>query len=181
MTDFKHATSAMNAKLAPVQTPEIDAAPVRSVRKGTGEAVKSLFTADCIRIERLLETIQFASVYALIMLFTGTFVDKLFVRLYPVKKTEKEPQLLTLGQFIKTVLVMMLQVSLNAVIIFYTRKIGDIVPFLFNFLCPSQYVSSLGVAETLTAESAIGLVLVGIQTNLMFQLEQMRGYILQKF
>lgn len=173
----------VNQSLTPAPAPPKPATkPLRGVRKSTGEALESLFTFDCVRFERLIETAQFAVLYGLLSIFLGAGIDRLFQGLYAFHKSgeKEEPPRLTVAQFFRNLGVALLQVVTTAIVIFYIRKIADVVPFLFDFFCPGKYVSALGVAEVVTGETAIALVLVGIQSNFVFQMEQMRRFLVTR-
>ena len=149
------------------------------VRKKPGDALRSLFRFDCVRLSRLFETLQAAVLYSSIVLFLGAGIDRLFQGAYPVKRQDYSeagsPPKLSSRQFFTTLLCVLGQVGLSCLAVFYVRHIVDAIPFLN--LCPSSYISGLGVSEVLSGELSVALVFVGVQTDLLFQLEQLRRFI----
>ena len=139
--------------------------------KSFGEAFKSLVSVDCIRWSRLVETAQYAALYAVLGLFAGVGIDTLCGYLYPVKKGRIE----NAGQFWGTLGVVVLQVILGATGVFYIRKIAQLFPLFFNF-CPSKYVVGYHVPERV-GEIAIALVYVGAMATLLKNLDNMREYL----
>jgi hypothetical protein len=134
------------------------------------ERLRSLFAVDCIRISRILETMQYAFLYACICMPVGLGIDALFSRLYP--KVEEEA-VYSWRQFWVAVAVVVGQVVVNAVSMIYIRKFADLFPFFFNF-CPSRYVAHYHVDEVF-GEAAIALLFVGVQTSLIHALDKIRG------
>jgi hypothetical protein len=138
-------------------------------RKSLAERLASLFRVDCIRGSRLLETAQYAFIYSLLCLPVGVALDRTFTGLYP---RVEEGQLYSRRQLWTAVFMVVLQVVVNAVVIFYVRKVASIFPFFFNF-CPKRYISHYHVEE-LFGEVAIAMIFVGVQTNLISVLEKIR-------
>ena len=174
--------SQINEILPPTQTkdPSDGAFSLEGVRKKPGEALKSLFRFDCVRLSRLFETAQAAVLYSSIVLFLGAGIDRLFQNAYPLKRRDYSeagggPPVLSSRQFSTTLLCMLGQVALSCLAVFYVRHVVDVIPFLN--LCPSSYISGLGVSEVLSGELSVALVFVGVQTDLLFQLEQLRRFI----
>lgn len=137
------------------------------------DALGSLFRLDCVRINRILETVEYAAIYSFISLFVGSYIDHFFDKLYPVKD-----EIETRRQMWITIGFVCLQVIISAVAVLYIRKMGDLFPFLFN-VCPSIYVEHYNVKE-IEGEIAIALVYVGCQVNLMRQLEKLKAYLYPK-
>ncbi|NBU16858.1 MAG: hypothetical protein EBS48_07570 [Actinobacteria bacterium] len=133
------------------------------------ERFASLIRVDCIRTSRLLETCQYACVYTLLCLPLGIAVDSLFAKLHPAVEEGKK---LTKAQLWKAVFVCALQVIVDALAIFYVRKVANLVPFLFN-ICPRSYVAHYHVDEFF-GEAAIAIIFVGVQTGLVRTLELLR-------
>lgn len=143
--------------------------------KDLAERIASLFSFDCVRVSRILETAQYGLIFAIIAFFVGFGIDWLFRPMYP-KPTKsimgcKEP-VYSKPQMAWALGLICLQVMVAAVSIIYVRKLGEIVPFLFN-LCPDKYVPHWKVHE-LEGEIAISLVFVGVQTTLIDVLGAMR-------
>ena len=139
------------------------------------ERLHSLFTFDCIRASRIIETAQYAIIYGLIALLFGFCIDWLFRPLYPVPKKQRASCIhptFTGGQGFHAVCVLLLQVMVSAVVVIYIRKIGELVPFLVQ-LCPDRYVPHWKVKEV-EGELAIALMYVGIQTSLIDTLSTLR-------
>jgi hypothetical protein len=166
---------------APVSDPSGGALPeFRGVRKTPREALRSLFQHDCVRLSRLFETVQASALYGVLVLFLGAAIDRAFQNLYPVRRRDyaegaAPPARLTGGEFVRTLFVALAQVAVSAVGAFYVRRLVELVPFLN--LCPKKYISALGVSEVLSGEMAIALVFVGVQLDLVWQLERLRTYI----
>jgi hypothetical protein len=147
-----------------------------SVHKSFQSALMSLISVDCIRFSRLAETAQYAAIFAVLAFFSGVGIDSLCAKLYPVKGDIEE---ITNGsQFLGTLGVMILQVILAAIGVFYIRKIGQLVPLVFNF-CPSKYNPGFHVPERV-GEIAIALAYVGAMGTLLKNLDRMRVYMTTK-
>ena len=136
------------------------------------ERLKSLLSVDCIRFSRIIETIQYAFLYACICLPVGIGIDMIFANLYP---KVKEEEVYTWNQTWQAIGICICQVILNAVSIIYIRKMADLFPFFFN-LCPSRYVAHYHVDEVF-GEAAIALIYVGVQTSLIRALDKIRARI----
>jgi hypothetical protein len=136
-------------------------------------AFKSLVAHDCVRFSRLAETGQYALIFAFIAFWVGIGIDVLCRLFYPVK--DKEAPLRTAGQFLRTFLVVLFQVCLSAISVFYIRKIGQLFPLFIN-VCPSRYVPGHNVPERV-GEIALALVFVGSMGTLVMQLDKMRSFI----
>jgi hypothetical protein len=136
------------------------------------ERLASLFDVSCIRLSRILETAQYALLYACICMPIGIGIDRIFNNLYP--SVEEDSSYTSAKQLWQAVGVAVLQVILSAISIIYIRKIADLVPFLFS-ACPSRYVAHYHVDEVF-GEAAIALVFVGVQTSLIKALDNIRGY-----
>jgi len=139
--------------------------------KPFAERLMSLLRVDCIRFSRILETMQYATLYACICMPVGILIDRACGPLYPKMEDEGEPY--TWNQTWQAVAAAILQVVLSAVSIIYIRKLADLVPFLFNF-CPSRYVAHYHVDEVF-GEAAIALIFVGVQTSLIKALDKIRA------
>ena len=136
--------------------------------KTVSERIESLVRVDCIRLSRLLETAQYAMLYAVLCIPIGIGIDRLFSRAYP---RIEEGGTYSRKQCVHAVLVVALQVAFNAICIFYMRKLVNIVP-VFLKLCKA-YVSHYHIEEFF-GEVAIAVVFVGIQTNLISVLDKLR-------
>jgi hypothetical protein len=86
------------------------------------DALISLFRMDRIRITRLFEIIQYAFMFSILAIIVGAFLDKLFAPMYPIKGDDDTP-LSSMGQLMKTALIIAVQVVLGALSVFYIRKI----------------------------------------------------------
>jgi hypothetical protein len=177
---FQEGARALSSKLAPadVRDPGDGAPPAWSgVRKSPRAALESLLRFDCVRLSRLFETIQAAVLYSLLVLFAGAALDRAFERFYPVQRGGggSGPERLTRAQFWKTLPLVLAQVALSSLAVFYVRHLVNLVPFLN--LCPSTYISGLGVTEVMTGELSVAMVFVGVQTNLLRQMELLRNYL----
>ena len=103
----------------------------------------------------------------------GLVVDKLFTPLYPVKGEAKKG-LSNMGQVVKTVLILALQVVLGALAVFYVRKTINIIPPIIN-LAPAVYIHHRSVPES-QGEMAVAICFIGIQANAVKELEKIRYY-----
>lgn len=139
--------------------------------KTTREAFISLLRLDCIRFSRLAETAQYAAIYAFLALFVGVGLDSFCAKIYPVK----EGAIKNWGQFWGTVGVMIAQVVISAVAVFYLRKIAQLFPLFLNF-CPSRYKVGYHVPERV-GEIAIALVYVGAMGTLLDNLDRVRSFL----
>jgi len=145
--------------------------------KSLAERVESLFAFDCVRLSRILETAEYAVLFGILALFAGFGIDWVFRPMYPkpsktLKGCPDEEKGYTWGQTLQVVGVLLLQVMVSAVLVIYIRKLGEVVPFFFEF-CPSKYVPHWKVKEV-EGEIAIALVYVGIQTSLIDALATLR-------
>lgn len=139
------------------------------VRKSFGERFESLVTMDCIRISRILETAQYALIFGILALLVGFGIDCLFRPLYPAVGKDKKLRGTALWRALGVV---MAQIMVSAIAVIYVRKVGELVPFLFEF-CPSKYVPHYKVKE-LEGEMAIALAFVGIQTSFIDTVAKLR-------
>ena len=160
--------------MMPKPPPPTIVLPELPEEKSFGERLRSLFAMDCFRIGRILETTQYALLYACICLPIALGIDLLCNGLYPKVEASKEGQesVYSRGQIWQAIAAAILQVVLSAVSIIYVRKIADLVPFLFN-ICPSRYVSHYHVEEVF-GEIAIAIVFVGVQSTLLEALARIR-------
>ncbi len=143
--------------------------------KDLSERVASLFSFDCVRISRILETAQYGLIFALLAFFFGFAIDCLFRPTYP-KPTKrvigcKEP-VYSMAQMAWALCFVCLQVMVAAVSVIYVRKLGELVPFFFN-LCPEKYVPHWKVKEQ-EGELGLALAFVGVLTTLIDVLGTMR-------
>ena len=143
------------------------------IEKPFSQRLQSLLRVDCIRASRILETCQYAALYTLMCLPVGILIDSLFARMYP--KVSEEGKGLTRGEAWWAVLTCTLQVMLDAVVIFYIRKVANLFPFMLDFLCYDKYVPHYKVAE-IFGEAAMALIFVGCQTSLIDTLARLRKY-----
>ena len=84
------------------------------------ERLKSLFAFDCVRVSRLLETAQYAAIFAALALVFGFVIDYAIHPLYPKPSQSiknKSCKIFTTTEAAKTVGVMVLQVMLAAALI----------------------------------------------------------------
>jgi len=139
--------------------------------KSTKQALKSLFAVDCIRGNRLLETIQFAIIYGALAIFIGAGIDGLFDKWQPVDRKKK----LSTKGFAINLGICLAQVTVSALAVFYMRKLIAVVPPLIN-LCPSRYVPHAGVHE-FEGEIAVAMIFIGVQTSFISRLEMLRTFI----
>ena len=175
--EAREATLGAASPLAPEpRAPLVLAAPLRPpavagsfTEKPFKERLASLLKLDCVRLSRLLETMQFAALYACLCMPVGIGIDRLFEALYP---KAAEGARLSSPQLWRTIGVAVLQVITSAVAIIYIRKLADLVPFFFN-LCPARYVAHYHVDEAF-GEAAIALIFVGVQTSLIGALDRIR-------
>ena len=147
--------------------------PELPVPKDLWERVESLFTFDCIRISRILETAQYAVIFGILALFAGWGIDQMVKSLYPQPNGVRgKCKTFTYRQSWRVVGVILFQVMCSAVLAIYIRKLGDVVPFFFGS-CSGRYIPHWKVKEV-EGEIAIALVYVGIQTNLIEALATLR-------
>lgn len=150
---------------SPTMVPQI-ILPELPEHKSFEDRLRSLFMFDCYRVSRILETAQYAMLYACLCLPVGIGIDAMCSKLYP----EPENKTTYTGrQLWVAIAVAILQVVISAVSIIYIRKLADLVPFIFN-VCPSQYMAHYHVGE-IFGETAIALVFVGVQVTLVKKLE----------
>jgi hypothetical protein len=139
--------------------------------KTVGEAVKSFFKMDRIRITRLCEIVQYALLFSILALLVGKAIDTTFAHFYPAKGEES---IKNLSQFIRSGLVVSIQVVLSALAVFYMRKLIDIVPIFVNF-APGVYVPHWRANES-SGEISLAIIFIAIQAEAIHQLEKMRKY-----
>lgn len=135
------------------------------------EALISLLSFDCVRFSRLAETAQYAAIYAFLALFVGVGLDQFCARIYPVK----DGPIKNWSQFWGTFGVMVLQVVISAITVFYLRKVAQLFPLVLNF-CPSRYKVGYHVPERV-GEIAIALVYVGAMGTLLENLDRVRLFL----
>jgi hypothetical protein len=140
-------------------------------QKTFGQSVWSLIDLDTIRLSRIAETAQYAAIYAILALFVGVGLDMLCAKIYPVKDGVIE----TWPQFWGTAGVVLLQVIISAVMVFYMRKVAQLFPLILNF-CPSRYKVGYHVPERV-GEIAIALVFVGAMSTLLKNMDRMRFFL----
>ena len=143
-----------------------------------GQAVKSLFTMDRIRLTKICEIIQYAFLFAVIAIFVGKLIDRLCENLYPVKVSEetKGAKIDSIGSLMRTILVISFQVILGAIGVYYIRKIIDVIPPVVNLSSAAHpYVPHQGVSES-KGEISLAIIFVGVQTSAIHQLELVRDY-----
>ena len=145
-------------------------------RSTVTQKLESFFAHDCIRVRRILETAQYAVIFALLALVVGFLIDVLIEPLHP-KPTQENPceprkKLFTPTERWRAVCVVLFQVMISAVLIIYIRKLGEVVPFIFG-TCGDTYVPHWKVKEV-EGEMAIGLVFIGIQSNILDSLTTLR-------
>jgi hypothetical protein len=138
-----------------------------------GERFNSI-TSNCVGSGRVLETIQYSAVFALLALIVGLSIDRTMETLYPIPSRALAGKMLyTLPEALRAVGYILLQVCVSAVAVIYIRKVGDLVPFLFN-PCPDKYIPHWKVKEV-EGEMALALVFVGVQTSIMETLGTLRA------
>ena len=152
-------------------------APKPKREYGFTQRLNSLFRIDCIRVSRILETVQYSIIFSLLALFIGFAIDWIFEPLYkPPSKSDKtcsHLKVLTIPEALQNVFVIVLQASLCATSVIYIRKIANLVPFGLS-PCPDKYIPNWGVKED-EGELAIGLVFIGMQTSLIDNLVKLRN------
>lgn len=145
-------------------------------RKNLAERLESLFAFDCVRLSRILETAQYGAIFGILALFVGFAIDWTLRPLYPQPSKENKKgctgKLFTRGESLRAVALVIVQVMISAVFVIYIRKLGEVVPVLFEF-CPEKYVPHWKVKE-IEGEIAIALCYVGIQTNVVDTLATLR-------
>lgn len=82
---------------------------------------KKLVALDKIRMHKLMFLVQYAILYVLVGLGAGSLVDNIFPEYNPDKKN---------SEIIKEIV---FQTAVNAVALFYARKVVMLCPYLFNF------------------------------------------------
>lgn len=152
-----------------------EAIPAVPLPTNFSERLHSLFTFDCIRVSRIVETAQYALIFGMLALICGFSIDWLFRPLYPSPEKNGGACIhptFTGRQCLHAICILLLQVVVSAVLVIYIRKVGELVPFLVQ-LCPDRYVPHWKVKE-LEGELAIALMYVGIQTSLIDTLSTLR-------
>ena len=146
-------------------------------RKSFQENLESLLQHDCIRLSRLLETVQCAILYSFLGLAAGLAIDGLLRPLYPtthIGKPEGEP-IQNWNELIVTLGIAVLQIVLAALGVFYVRKIAALVPFFWN-RCPTKYLEGYHVHE-IEGEIALSLIFIGSQVNFVDQLVKVSNFL----
>ena len=138
------------------------------------DRLESLLSFDCVRISRLLETIEYGSLYAIITFFVGAFLDAAFQNLYPGEK-KCEP-LKNAGEFWRTFTIVMMQGIVAALLVIYIRKTAQLMPFIFD-VCPKGKYAAHEHVKEYEGEILIGIIFVGVQANMVRQLVRVRNYI----
>jgi hypothetical protein len=121
-----------------------------------------LFNMNNIRLNELLETLQYGLLYGFVTFLSGTSIDKIF----PEIDKEKSNGSLFLE--------ILLQSMFLTIVVFYIRKFVKIVPFLFYI--PSQsgqprykpYLSS-----EFDGEIIIAIILISSQVNLIAKIVEL--------
>lgn len=96
--------------------------------------LERLLRFDEIRLLKLLEIIQ----YSIVALFIGLFAGESYNHLLP---NVKQTQIHNMADFSYVTLMLILFFSGIVVILYYIKKIIELVPFLFSFLS-KKYVSN---------------------------------------
>lgn len=116
---------------------------------------ESLITFDAIRIQNLLETLQYGLLYLIAGFLAGSFLDTLF----PLAE-EKKDTIEILGEVIA-------QSMLLIITIYYVRKLVKVVPFMFQF---TKSYRPYGATEY-SGEVMIAIVLIGSQFSLLKKID----------
>jgi hypothetical protein len=143
--------------------------------KDFGERFVSLVRFDRVRITRILENVQYGAVYAFCALFLGSLLDHVVRPLYP-KGEPKDP--LTWRGFWRVAGAVVVQVILNVIVVFYMRKLADLMPPVIN-LAPHTYLPHYHVTE-FTGELALALVFIATQTTLLDQVGRARRFLFKE-
>ena len=122
------------------------------------ERFYKLVTLDKIRMIKLLEIIQYAFLYIIVTMGFGIAFENLF----PVPDNDKS--------IIYILLEIFAQCILSAIAVFYIRKIVKLFPFILSRI--SGYQSHK--IDEYNGEIIIGLIFVGIQTNLIEKFDILR-------
>lgn len=115
----------------------------------------SLIRTDSIRIQSLLESLQYGILYLIAGFGVGSFLDTIF----PIADERKETTAIfteVIGQSLALIL-----------IIYYIRKLVKVVPFLFAF---TKSYKPYGASEY-SGEIMIAIVLIGSQFSLLKKID----------
>ena len=136
----------------------------KGAKKHFEERLRSLTMFDEIRIMKLLEIVQYSTIYFLLGFGLGASLETLF----PQFDEEKEPwavALEALGQLI-----------VFALLIFYVRKIVKLFPFLFVLDVDVNGDGKVGKyrpygTSEYEGELTIGIVVIASQVNLLKKID----------
>ena len=123
----------------------------KAIRKYTNERFNSLIKVDTIRRYRLLEIVQYTTLYLLLTLAIAPRLDELF----PTLDEKKEYSTI----LFETIL----QIVTLSICIFYVKKIVKLIPPI-GLLMNSSFV--VGTTQEYHGEIVMGLVLVHAQKKL---------------
>ena len=118
-----------------------------------------LIAHDKIRSSKLLEILQYGTLYSIVSLFVGYYINKLFPEFdqkNEIKKTKK-----------KLIIEVILQSLLAAYAVFYIRKLVKLFPFVFSL---TENYRPNGTSE-FDGEIIIAIIFVATQTKIMHKIE----------
>ena len=121
-----------------------------------------LSSTDSIRIAKILEMIQYTTLYAIFCLPMGVLFDKIF---YKYNKN------LSIQYQILQVLI---QVVICSITIFYIKKIVKLIPLLFKY--PKHYIPYT-TDPYVFGGIIIGIVFLKFQSNLYKKLTHIRDWV----
>ena len=131
------------------------------------ERFQKLIAFDKCRLHKVLQTAQYSIVYALVGGVLGTLVDFVF----PAYDEELDDT--------KIFLDAVLQVIVVGIVIFYARKIGKVVPYIFGDedFCPYKKDYA---AQEYQGDIILFLTMVATQTNMLKKFKHLQLSLRQK-
>ena len=114
-----------------------------------------------IRIERVLELSQTVLVYFMVGMMLGVMLDRVFPKFHP---EESHAKLWTMA---------LLQIFLNAMIIYFMEKLINLVPFLFHFY--DKYTPGEDRHGEIGKSIAMSLVFFATQDNLLSRVNEIQN------
>lgn len=121
---------------------------------------------------------QFTTLYCIFFFASGIAIDRFLEPLYPARRSRDDlgrRRSLTTSAAIAIFMLVLLQVFLTSSAVSIARRVAKRVPFVADLVRGVATRSQVHVSEEM-GELSIALVLVGLQTNLIFNLNRLRHW-----
>lgn len=118
--------------------------------------IERLLRFDSIRISKLLEMIQDGIIIFILSFYLGSLIDKIF------GQTDEKMSNTEL------IIRIILQLVVNIVVIYYIRKIAEVIPFMLNI--SKDYISNKKGEVDNASGFVCSIIFVGVQKNFQAKL-----------